>query len=281
MRKHRKHFITLICLVVGMLVLTTAVYANYDDAKGYTNYKNALKYLAFEADNFSAEYDMKIKMDGENMQSASGNYKCADGDNSQYSKHLDSYDDKTYNYEDYSYENGDKFYSYNPKTNEYYQGNVYHDGNNSFMGTDDATSKKAVRFAELLADTLVGDLKNNVILESSKDGIKKYSIHVAGNQIPEIVNAGLSLAFTASNSEDYDNEITSKFGNEPYIDKVNFKVTLNEDGRLLENNMEATLAGVDKNGNKHTATMELNAEISDYNNTTVDVFNPEGKERLK
>lgn len=275
--KHRKHFITLVCLVVGMLVLTTAVYANYDDAQGYTNYKNALKHLAFKADNFTADYDAKIMIDNDAVNTFSGNFKCADGDRSHFEKSKDTFDGEEYISEYYTYTYGDTYYSYHPKTNKYYKGEIYNEGNATLMGTDDATTKKAVRFAELLTDTLVGDLKNNVILESSKDGIKEYSIQVSGNQIPEIVNAGLSLAFTASNSEDYENEVTSKFGNDPYIDKVNFRVTLDEEGRLLENSMEATMAGVDKKGNKHTATMEVNAKISDYNNTKVDVFNPEGK----
>lgn len=285
--RRRKHFITLVCLVVGMLVLTTAVYANYDDAKGYTNYKNALKRLAFEEKNFTAEYDSKITIDGKEVMMAEANYKCADGNNSQYSKTQDllagNENNKGNVYENYTYVNGKNAYYYYVDTNEYYQGEVSKNSG-TLIPLDDATSKKAVRFAELLADTIVGDLKNNVVLESSKDGMKHYSIQVSGNQIPEIVNAGLSLMFTAGNSADntgsYENELTSKFGNEPYIGDVNFKVVLDEEGRLTGNQIEASLIGVDKSGKQHTAVLKVNGKISDYGTTKPDTFNPEGKKHI-
>ncbi|WP_324823282.1 hypothetical protein [Sinanaerobacter sp. ZZT-01] len=277
MLRHKKHFVTLVCLVVGMLVLTTAVYANYDDAKGYTNYKDSLKHLLFEADNYTLNYQAKIKMDDEMIQTLIGNEKLAGKNRSHYEKSGDSSDEKSRVYDYYTFTEGNKYYSYYPETNTYYEGKISSDRSGSLMGSDDATVKKAVRFTELLADTLIGDLKNNVILESSKDGVKEYSIHVSGNQIPEIVNAGLSLAFTASNSEDYENDVTSKFGNEPYIDNVNMRVTLDEKGRLINNELEASLVGIDQNGKKHKGTMEVTVDITDYESTKADVFDPEGK----
>ena len=39
--KQKRHFVTAVCLLVGMMVLTTSVYANYDNANGYSNYKSA------------------------------------------------------------------------------------------------------------------------------------------------------------------------------------------------------------------------------------------------
>ena len=278
--KRKKHFITFICLLIGMLVFTTAVYANYDNAKGYSNYKNALKNLAFEANNYTAKYDMTIKIDEERTHSSSGIYKCADGNKSQYTKGLDYYDGQIRsNYESYYYEYGNKSYSYFPEEDKYYQAEINREGNGSLMGTNDATAKKAVRFAELLADMLVGDLKNNVILTSSEEGINKYIINVSGNQIPEIVNAGLSLLFTENNSNNRDQEM-AKFGNDPYIDDVTFKVTLDKEGRLVENQIEAALVGEDENGEKHTAVMKGNLTIFDYETTVVDVFDPEGKTKI-
>ncbi len=277
MKKQKKHFVTLVCLVVGMLMLTTAVYANYDDAKGYTNYKDSLKYLLFEADNYTANYSGTIKMDDKEVQTFNGADKREGKNKNHYEKSKDSFTSPAREYEYYTYSQGNKYYGYYPETNEYYQGESFNSGNGSLMGTNDATTKKAVRFAELLADALVGDLKNNIILESSKDGIKEYSIHVSGNQIPEIVTAGLSLTFTASNSEGYENNVTNQFGNEPYIENVNMKVALDEKGRLVKNELEASLVGTDKDGKKHTGTMEISVEITDYDSTTVDTFDPTGK----
>lgn len=371
MVKHRKHFITLTCLVAGMLVLTTAVYANYDDAGGYTNYKNAVKNLAFDADNFTADANMTFTMDGEKVTTSEFTYKCNNGDNSQYTLTNDSLSGEDNKTEFYTYVNGDKKYSYYPENNSYYE-NPAGDKNNTLIPMDDATSKKAVRFAELMADAFVGDLKNNVVLVSDEDGVKTYSIHVEKNQIPEIVNAGLSLMFTANNNsersnsyvtyEDYektfgdyykektgddyksvnyadmsesDSEALNKvyssfdekyqavlkdkgnngivvvlkngdykyfdtyrdymdskyaspevrtmtmFGDDPYVDDVTMTVTLDKQGRLVADNLEASLVGKDKDGEKHVATMKVNSKVYDYDKTTVDVFDPTGKIKNK
>ncbi|MBN7773423.1 hypothetical protein [Clostridium aminobutyricum] len=368
MVKHRKHFITMTCLVAGMLVLTTAVYANYDNAGGYTNYKNAVKNLAFDADNYTADANMTFIMDGEEMTTSEFLYKCNNGDTSQYNLTNDNFSGEASKSEYYSYVNGDKRYVYYPETNMYYESKIDGEKNKTIIPLDDATSKKAVRFAELMADAFVGDLKNNVVLVSEEDGVRKYSIHVEKSQIPEIVNAGLSLMFTANNNSpnsssyvtyknyektfnafykektgndykslDYSNLSESEqealndiynafdkkysgileakghkgivlvlangdykyytnysdymnseyapneaktmamFGDDPYVDDVTMNVTLDEKGRLAENYLEASLMGKDKNGEKHVATMKVNSKIYDYDKTSVDLFNPEGK----
>jgi len=79
--KRSKHFTTLVCLLVGMLVLTSAVYANYDSANGYSSYKNALKYLAFEADNVTADVELRMDIDGEEYAAAGVMYQI-DGEKS-------------------------------------------------------------------------------------------------------------------------------------------------------------------------------------------------------
>ena len=371
MVKHRKHFITLTCLVAGMLVLTTAVYANYDNAGGYTNYKNAVKNLAFDADNFTADANMTFTMDGEKVTTSKFTYKCDNGNNSQYTLTNDSLSGEESTTEFYSYVNGDKKYVYYPENNGYYESPAG-EKNKTLIPMDDATSKKAVRFAELMADAFVGDLKNNVVLVSDEDGVKTYSIHVEKNQIPEVVNAGLSLMFTANNNssrsssyvtyqdyekafgdyykektgEDYksmdyanlsesDSEALNKvyssfdekyqailkdkgntgivlvlkngdykyfetygdymdsnyappesktmtmFGDDPYVDDVTMTVTLDKQGRLVSDNLEASLVGKDKDGAKHVATMKVNSKVFDYDKTTVDVFDPTGKIKNK
>jgi hypothetical protein len=204
MGKHRKHFITLTCLVAGMLVLTSAVYANYDNAGGYSNYKNAVKNLVFEADNYTADADMKLIIDGKAVNNSKVIYKCNNGDTSQYMQNEENFDGEPVKTELYTYAQGKMKYSYFPKTNEYYESESDTENRKTIVPLDDATSKKAVRFAELMADTFVGDLKNNVTLVSEEDGVRKYSIHVEKSQIPEIVNAGLSLMFTANNNSTMD-----------------------------------------------------------------------------
>ena len=57
--KQKRHMITAVCMLVGLMVLTTSVYANYDNASGYSNYKSALKNLLLETDNVTLDADVE------------------------------------------------------------------------------------------------------------------------------------------------------------------------------------------------------------------------------
>ncbi|MDO4552250.1 MAG: hypothetical protein Q4C22_01820 [Bacillota bacterium] len=389
--KKKKHLTTLVCLIVGMLVLTSAVYANYDSASGYSNYKDALKYLAFNTNNVTIEGSIVLSLDGEELlnQGVAAKYENGENKNSIYS-YAETNGEKTY--QQYVYDNGKEYVNYDPETNSYYSweyDSSYSSGAENLMGVDmnDSTERKAIRFAELLADTLVGDLKNNVVLVSQQDGVREYAINLSQSQIPEVVNAGLSFLFTASNAayagyedqgvpssapcyvsyedyyetfqvwcasnlgeeslteedmealmrgehddqdrlgelmyemddhyetvltelgdegilhvagdgsytlyateEEYDiamgytsenyfnsTDVMLLMGDDPYISDAVCKVTLDEEGRLIANYIEATLTGVDENGQAHSATLKINAVISDYGTTVADVFDAEGK----
>ena len=63
-----------------------------------------------------------------------------------------------------------------------------------------------VNFVEIAADTVVGELKNNFVQVGKENGVTQYQIEIAQNQVPSLVNAGLSLfaySVDASNRENY------------------------------------------------------------------------------
>ena len=196
--KHKKHFRTFVCLVAGVMMLTTAVYANYDNASGYSNYKNAVKQLILEEDNYSAEFGASLDVDGTLVGKTEGTIKNAGTDYSVYNNTMEAGSSENVN-EYYTYKNGGINYNYYPESNKYhsYEG----DANSKLIDLDDATAQKAVRFVELLADTFVGDLKNNFVMVSDEDGVRDYVVNISGSQVPEVVNAGISLMFTTYNNE--------------------------------------------------------------------------------
>ncbi|MHC1723153.1 MAG: hypothetical protein AB9836_08125 [Aminipila sp.] len=197
--KGRKHAVTATCLIAGMFVLTSAVYANYDDSRGYTNYKDAVKDLVLYQDSFTANGEMAILVDGKEMATVKGDLKL-DGDD-YYWKTVseDSFSDRDNKYENIQVRKDGKNFSYYPETNSY----TVSDAENDFRpDMSDPTMKKGVRFAELFADAMVGDLKNNFVLESKEGDNRTYSVDVSGSQIPEVVNAGISLMFTAANNQE-------------------------------------------------------------------------------
>jgi len=379
--KQKRHMITAVCMIVGLMVLTTSVYANYDNANGYSNYKSAVKKLFLETDNVTLDADMEIYLDGKLMAKSEHGAKFANKAESSYSKET-GFDGDVYEY--YQYRDGKKYYSYNAQTNTYYSYDSEYAGiDGNFIGIDmnDNTSQKLVKFLEVGADMVVGDLKNNVVLTGEDDDTLEYEINVSKNQMPEIINAGLSLLFSTMNEytynnegvmyddysdsfsafsiaeygkdlsadvysnegeflpeiagydteekywEDYDkareafwdkydsiyedeydntgvllvkadgsyeyyktyeeytdstgnfdeNDIYMMFGDDPYIEKAKMTAKMSKSGELLENTLEVTLAGFDKNGEKHTATFKGTVNASDYDKTIADVFDPEGK----
>ena len=67
-------------------------------------------------------------------------------------------------------------------------------------------TNRMVNFMEIAADTVMGDLKNNFV-QLGKDGDKtQYQIEISKDQVPSLVNAGLSLfaySMTADEGTDW------------------------------------------------------------------------------
>ncbi|MEG2380853.1 MAG: hypothetical protein RSB38_04080, partial [Oscillospiraceae bacterium] len=64
--KKNKYFKPVACLVLGVTMLSVAVFANYDNANGYTAYKNALKQIPFE-ENFTGKINVKMAVDNQEI----------------------------------------------------------------------------------------------------------------------------------------------------------------------------------------------------------------------
>lgn len=365
--KTKRHGMTALCLLLGLTMVTSAAYANYDDAKGYSSYKKALKNLAFYEDNFTMDGRFEFLVDGKVLESVEGKFQM---DGKDYFIEMgrlgsDGKSSESNISRQETYKDGSKV-TYYPEDDSY----ITHDFYNYDIRGDfsDPTSEKAIRFAELFMDTMVGDLKNNFVLVSNEDGRREYSVELSKGQIPEIVNAGLSLIFTANNTsmegsrggfvtyqnyesalaafyeketgetlseeqwddkaaelsddffehyqgiqqqkgeesvivvkadgsytayKNYDAYVASgdcaslnyhvmeDMGNEPYISDAKCYFTLDKDGNLLSNDLEATMTGIDKDGNTHTMTLRVELDGSDYGTTKIQDFDTTGKKERK
>lgn len=198
--KQKRHMVTAVCLLIGVMVLTTSVYANYDNASGYSNFKSAAKHLMLDVNNVTADLEVGVYVDGELFNSAilSGKF----GDNG-YSVSEIGVDKDGLHSEDREYQTDDTYIYYNVDDNTYRSRESQFDPKINFLGIDkdDKTNQKLIRFLEVGADMVVGDLKNNVVLTGEDDEILEYKIDVSKNQMPEIIDAGLSLMFGTINSD--------------------------------------------------------------------------------
>lgn len=198
-----------VCLVAGVLILAVSAGAAFGSVNGYSTYKEAVKALALKTDNVTMQGSMKATLDGKEFVSMTGEM-AIDGKNksshvisSEFGGQKDEYYDTTIG-NTKTWFNADSKY-YNEHT---YDNDQTAEDRNNLLGvsTDDEMSKRMVNFMEIAADTVMGDLKNNFV-QLGKDGDKtQYQIEISKDQVPSLVNAGLSLfaySMTADEGTDW------------------------------------------------------------------------------
>lgn len=267
-----------VAAVVGVCVLATTSLAVYNTGNGYDNLKKAIlgtaKYtnctvnakgtLSVDGNEYVTEY-MK-KLDVANKQS-----------------HVISNDSYGSYYEGY-YTDG-KEYSRSP----YSEGFTYWERDftqKNLWGMDideDKTLSKAIRFFELGMDTVVGDLKSNIVCTESNDEYTSYSLELDYMQIPELVQAGLGVIGSSYSTEGQTYEVNAAnmpylLGEDPIVNSFAMDYTINNDGTLRNGEMRIEFSGKDGNGQSHTANVKLNVEFTNVGTTVVepvDVSNAE------
>ena len=162
-------------------------------------------------------------------------------------------------------------------------------GNGKFNGDQRenlSASSSTVKLAEMLADTLVGDVKNQFV-----ENGQTISVNLEGAQIPELARLALSAADENSHhTGDYKNN--GKQGPDesmkPMMDKMpkladidikSIAMTATVDGTTLkDNDFTITITGKDANGVAHEITVKLNAKITDVGSTKVEAIDTTGQQ---
>ena len=194
------------CLVAGELILAVSATAAFGSVNGYSKYKEAVKALALETDNFTANGTLKMICDGKEVVHVTEDY-AMDGHNM--SSHSISKDSMGSHEQYETILNGvNTWFDVNDR---YYYQSEYETDSSSLGGNllgvdqDDEMARRMVNFMEIAADTVVGELKNNFVQVGKEDGATLYQVEIAKNQVPSLVNAGLSLfAYSVGQSHDYD-----------------------------------------------------------------------------
>lgn len=210
--KQKRYFKTIVCLILGAVLLTGSALANYENASGYTKLKNGILNM-LTVENFSAEVNYSLNINGAVLDSQQAEYKYdRNGSTSEYTKNLNSdYSSEYWIQDGFGISKHSDSYSVYPA---YSKG--FNDDYLSGTKEDNDMADKMVSFAELLCDTLVGDLKNNFVLVSTENGLSTYQIDLGKEQIPELIQLGLNLMFSSYSSggyttyEEYDDSKTDE-----------------------------------------------------------------------
>lgn len=277
MKSNKKKITMAIGMVLGVTVLAGATFASYSTSNGYDVAKTAVKGL-MKNENYTANMTTKISLDGKEISS--------DTLKELYDRNGDVKINK---------ENKVSSYDYNNEYREWVQddtniiSSTHYDGEkrtlveenaseylNLFGGFDkfytedaneDKRNQKMVNFVELIGDTMIGDLKNNIIYVSGDDNSSTYEMNLDAIQIPEVANAGLSVMFNPIGDAYDDSEPYNVLGTDPIVKNVSVKFTVDNEGRFTNLNAEASMVGNDSNGEKHEATVNITLDMSDYGTT--------------
>lgn len=278
MKKNSKKLTAAIGLGLGITIFTGAALANYSTATGYDTFKTAAKGL-LRNENYTMNAKIGFSLDGKEISGdevtelydRDGDAKLnrtdqgfdRDGIGTAYKQYLQ---DNTY-ISTYETAEGDQSTSVLDNAENYY-GRGTLDSMATVKNDDDKkTINKIVRFAELAADTFVGDLKNNIVYVSGDDNSTEYEMDLDSVQIPELVNAGLSAMFSAINTSnrDLDEEYKDPFlvlGTDPILKNVSLKFSVDGEGRFTH-----ALVVMSAVGNGHEGEVKAELNISDYGTT--------------
>ena len=262
----------------GCFLLSLSATAFAATGSGYESYRDAVKAIVL-AENETVSAQFEVKDNGSVILSGDTVEKLSQENKSSQSNITVDGMKKTY---ETSENNGSYVINADGK---YYSVNRIDKKSDSDKKEKLSESSSTVKLAEMITDTLVGDVKNQFV----KDG-QTISVNLEGAQIPELAKLAISAATENSNSiERHKNsdkigsdELKAAFDKIPklsYIDVKAISITATVDGSTLKDNkITVTITGKDASGAAHEVSVALIAKITDLGNTKVDTIDTTGKE---
>ncbi len=279
-------------VVAGSVLLMSSVYAGVGSAPGYEAYKTAIKKTA-SIDNVTRSVKVSVEDNGLQLFQAASAMKSSDDAFSGFVE-IRLPDEETQDLRFYR-QDGKQIV----KSSE---SDVYRilkpgdEAHGRFKTSGDEAKFHDSGFAkeaEKVIDTLVGNLKNDVVLNKDGDN-QKISLSLEGSRIPALANAIGSLLVKASGSDRVEEPKASadnplgidlrglkdslpELTEEIRIDSVTLTADVNADGLIAKQTAELRISGKDAEGSRHEAAVKLEAELSDYGATTPDTVDLTGK----
>lgn len=181
--------------LAGVLVLSVSAFAAWGSSSGYGKYKDAVTKIFTETDNVTIDADASIIMDDDVAFHSEMQYKIDGKDYSTYDKSTPTVNTDEYGNEYFRSVIGNtETWFYDNET--YYQYELDPAERENLLSLGEY-GDKVIQFGKLCADTVLGDLKNNVVLVDKKDGIRNYSLDISGDQVPALINSGIDLVLAA------------------------------------------------------------------------------------
>ncbi|GCD09343.1 hypothetical protein [Clostridium tagluense] len=266
--KLNKTTTTIISFALGTVMFTTTAIAQVLSKSGYDQLKDSVKYTAESCTTKLSSYttDMSFSLKDNGTVIYSGNsldkVDVSKGAKESVSNMVEgSKKSGNYNYYDKK-----GFISKDSEKNIYYA--TEYTSPREIGASKNPFKEKRADDMEKIADALVGNLKDAVVVAENSDGTKTLSGSLSEAQIPALINAVVS--FQSKNEFGSNNEQNiPRITKDVFVKEVKGNMVTTKEG-LIQNVLgSGVISGKDDSGKDHKLTFELLVKMTGINSTKV------------
>jgi len=275
--KLNKKNATIISFALGTVMFTTTAIAQVISKSGYDQLKDSLKYTAenctTKLSSYTADMSFVIKDNGSVIlsQNSINKVDVLNEAKESVSTKLEGSNKS----ENYSYSDKNGYINKNSDQNIYYT-SEYTSPRETIASSNPFKEKQASDM-EKIADALVGNLKDAVVVTENSDGSKVLSGSLTETQIPALINAVVSLQSKNEFGNRGNNSGIPKITNDVVVKEVKGNMITTKEGFIQSVLGSGVISGKDESGTVHKLTFELLAKISNTNSTKVNKPDLTGK----
>lgn len=276
--KFKKKTAMILSFALGTVMFATTAMAEVVSKSGYDQLKDSLKYTAesctSKLSNYTVDMSFVVKHNGTIISSEStlGKYDVSKNTRENVSTTLNGSNKR----ENYYYSDKNCFINKEGDQNIYYV--TEYTSPNEDRGFENPFKKKEAGDIERIADALVGNLKDSVVVTQNANGSKELSGSLNESQIPALINAVVSLQSRSQfNRQPDDRNQMPKITKDIFVKEIKGKMIVNKDGLIESVLGTGVLSGKDESGKEHTLSFELLGKLSNINSTNVKKPNLSGK----
>jgi len=276
---------------VGSILLVTSVYAGVGDYAGYDAYKIALKHTS-TAQSVTGAFNLSVKDNDKSIVALNSTVKFDSANHTSSGVvELKSTNSK----QQFALFNQDNQEIIKRGDSEIYTIiNTGEKRSNKHQSWKQQPNSEIANEAENVIDSLVGNLRNEVNLQTNADGSKQIKVELKGTQLPTVVNTitailikngGQDLAKNAAKQDDLHGLLNTDFLNElPKLVKdisirsISLTGDITAEDSLDHQNAQLTIYGKDVAGAEHELAFDFNVTLSDQDQTVPDTINLTGKQ---
>ena len=194
--KIKKKPAMVLSFALGSILFASTAFAEINSKNGYVQMKDALKYTAesftSKLPSYTVDMSMVMKDNGNIISQENELMKYDVTKGSKESKSTSTNEGKTN--EGYNYSDKNESISFSKDEDIYYV-NEFENQNNGANFENPFKEKEQAGDMEKIADAIVGNLKDYVVVTENADGTKQLSGTLSEAQIPAIANALVSYGF--------------------------------------------------------------------------------------